>query len=94
MTSSMKQNKEVEEVKEEETGGFKLTQERINVINTATEYLNKIIDFEKWSTDNFFGPNVGQCYYIFEDFVRSNKHLIPKINKLMPPPRQPKSYNE
>jgi hypothetical protein len=66
--------------------GFEITQERIDVINTATEYLHKLNDLEKWCTDNFHGTNVGQCYYIFEDFVRSTKHLMPKITKGMPPP--------
>ncbi len=66
--------------------GFEITQERIDVVNKATEYLNKLNDLEKWCNNNFFGTNVGQCYYIFEDFVRSTKHLMPKITKLMPPP--------
>ena len=65
--------------------GFEITQERINVINTAVEYLHKLNDLEKWCDNNFHGKNVGQCYYIFEDFVRSTKHLMPQISKLMPP---------
>ena len=67
-------------------GGFEITQERIEVINKATEYMNKMGDFAEWCENNFYGTNVEQCYNIFKDFVKSNEHLMPKINKLMPPP--------
>ncbi|MCJ7637148.1 MAG: hypothetical protein MUO21_06625 [Nitrososphaeraceae archaeon] len=43
---------------------FEITQERIDVINTATEILQKLNDLEKWCNDKFHGKNVGQCYYI------------------------------
>ena len=64
--------------------GFEITQERIDVINTAMEYLHKFNELEKFVDNNFYGNNVGQCYYIFEDFVRSTKHIIQRINKAGP----------
>ena len=33
--------------------GFEITQERIDVINTAIEYLHKFIELEKWVDENF-----------------------------------------
>ena len=45
---------------------FRITQEHIDVIN-PTESLQKFNNLEKWCNSNFYGTNLGQCYYIFED---------------------------
>ncbi len=67
--------------------GFEITQERIDVMNTAAEFIKIIDDFAGWVDTNFYyGTYVEQGYRIFEDFVKSNRHIILKINKLMPPP--------
>jgi hypothetical protein len=69
--------------------GFEITQDRIDVMNKAAEFIKTIDDFAGWVDANFDegkGRNVEQGYRIFEDFVRSTKHIIPKITKLMPPP--------
>ena len=72
--------------RKKEENGFEITQERIDLMFKGAEYIRTIGDFAKWCDDNFYGNNVIQCYYIFEDVVKSNKHIILKINKLMPPP--------
>jgi hypothetical protein len=36
--------------------GFEITQERIDVINTATEYLHKLNDLESGALTIFMGP--------------------------------------
>ncbi len=61
---------------------FEINDDKIKVINTATETINKIGDFADWCDVNFEtqAPN---CYYVFEDFVNSNDHIIPEINKIM-----------
>jgi hypothetical protein len=61
--------------------GFEITQERIDVMNKAAEYIQTIDDFAGWVNDNFYGTNVEQGYHIFEDFVKSNRHIIKKIKK-------------
>ena len=59
--------------------GFEITQDRIDVVNKAAEYIKTIDDFLGWVNDNFKGNNVEQSYYICEDFVKSNEHIIKKI---------------
>jgi hypothetical protein len=63
---------------------FEITQERIDVIKKAAQYIKIIDDFTGWVDENFYGHNVVPCYYIMEDFVKSNEHIIKKINKVMP----------
>jgi hypothetical protein len=73
-----KNNKKKEEI------GFEITQERIDIVNKAAKYLKQIDDFCGFVDENFYGHNVVPYYYIMEDFVKSNEHIIRKINKVMP----------
>ncbi|MGD1837634.1 MAG: hypothetical protein ACPKPY_06205 [Nitrososphaeraceae archaeon] len=69
-------------VPQKESKGFKITQERIDVVNKATEYMKILSDFGTWSENNFHDTNVEKAYNIFEEFVKSNKNVIKKIKKL------------
>lgn len=53
-------NSKEEKKKEDSEKGFEITQERIAVINKATEYMKTIGDFYDWVSDNFYGTNVEQ----------------------------------
>ena len=68
---------------QQEGEGFEITQERIDVINKATEYINSVGNFAEWCEINFYGGNVEQCYNVFEDFVNSIDHITPKIDEIM-----------
>ena len=63
---------------------FELTQERIDLIKKAARYLKTIDDFSGFVDENFYGHNVVSYYYIMEDFVKSNEHIIQRINKVRP----------
>lgn len=60
---------------------FRITQEHIDVINTAQNIYKSLMIWKKWCNDKFYGNNVGECNNIIEDFVKSNEHIIPKIHK-------------
>ena len=60
---------------------FEITQERIDIIKNAEQYLKQIDDFNGFVDENFYSHNVIPCYYIMEDIVRSNEHIIRKINE-------------
>ena len=53
-------NSKEEKKKEDSEKGFEITQERIAVINKATEYMKTIGDFSDCVSDNFYGTNVEQ----------------------------------
>jgi hypothetical protein len=39
-------------------------------------------DFAHWVTDNITSVNVEECISIFEDYIKSNEHIIQRINKV------------
>jgi hypothetical protein len=47
-----------------------------SLMKTVTYFLN-------WSAINMNSIDVEECTSIFEDFVKSNQHIIQKINKVM-----------
>lgn len=57
--------------------------EQLDLITGKTaEYLKIIGDFSDWCAANIVENNIDlkECYYILEDFVKSNEHIIQKIN--------------
>jgi hypothetical protein len=63
---------------------FEITQERIDTINRAAPYIGTIGDFATWCVDNFDSIDIEESYYIIEDFVKSNEHIVQKISKIKP----------
>lgn len=63
---------------------FEITQDKIDVIKKAAQYIKQMDDFCGFVDENFYGHNVIPCYYIMEDFVKCNEHIIKNINKVMP----------
>jgi hypothetical protein len=48
-------------------------------------YMRTIDDFAHWVTANIMSNiNVEECTSIFEDYLKSNEHIIQRINKVMP----------
>jgi hypothetical protein len=48
-------------------------------------YMRTIDDFAHWVTANMMSDiNVEECTSIFEDYLKSNEHIIQRINKVMP----------
>jgi hypothetical protein len=48
-------------------------------------YTRTIDDFAHWVTANMMsGIDVQECTSIFEDYLKSNEHIIQRINKVMP----------
>ena len=48
-------------------------------------YMRTIDDFAHWVTANMMSNiNVEECTSIFEDYLKSNGHIIQRINKVMP----------
>ena len=46
-------------------------------------YMRTIEDFAHWVTDNIMSNmDVKECTNILEDFVKSNEHIIQRINKI------------
>jgi hypothetical protein len=39
-------------------------------------------DFAHWVTDNITNVDVEECISIFEDYIKSNEHIIQRINKV------------
>ena len=64
--------------------GFEITQERIDTLNKAASYIGTIGDFASWCANNFDSIDIEESYYIIEDFVVSNKHIVQKISKGRP----------
>ena len=51
--------------------GFEITQERIDVINTAMEYLHKFNELEKFVDNNFHGNNIGHATIFLKILLRA-----------------------
>ena len=48
-------------------------------------YMRTIDDFAHWVTANMMSSiDVEECTSIFEDYIKSNEHIIQRINKVMP----------
>ena len=48
-------------------------------------YMRTIDDFAHWVTVNMMSNlDVEECTSIFEDYLKSNEHIIQRINKVMP----------
>ena len=61
----------------------------INQLNNISIYyfhfIIKIDDFAYWVTANMMSSiDVEECTSIFEDYIKSNEHIIQRINKVMP----------
>ena len=72
------------EKKAEET-----TPDKFEKLATAGEksalYMRTIDDFAHWVTDNMVSSiDVKECTSILEDFVKSNEHIIKRIDKVRP----------
>jgi hypothetical protein len=48
----------------------------------ASVYMRTTEDFAHWVTDNITSINVEECISIFEDYIKSNEHIIQRINKV------------
>jgi hypothetical protein len=76
----------VNEKKEEETTP---TSNQFEKLATAGEksalYMRTIDDFAHWVTVNMMSNlDVEECTSILEDYIKSNEHIIQRINKVMP----------
>lgn len=61
---------------------FEITDDKIAVIDRATEIIKTTGDFAEWCTNNF-ETHAPQCYYVFEDFVNNNEQIASKIDKVI-----------
>ena len=51
----------------------------------AAFYIRTIDDFSHWVTANMMSSiDVEECTSILEDFVKTNEHIIHRINKVRP----------
>jgi hypothetical protein len=48
----------------------------------AALYMRTTEDFAHWVTDNITSVDVEECISIFEDYIKSNEHIIQRINKI------------
>jgi hypothetical protein len=48
----------------------------------AAVYMRTTEDFAHWVTDNITSIDVEECISIFEDYIKSNEHIIQRINKV------------
>jgi hypothetical protein len=68
---------------------FDIPQERIDEIVAITQNaisdLNTIYRFTQWVNANPENLDIEEVNSIYEDFVKSNEHIIEKINKLLYP---------
>lgn len=65
------------------------TSNQFEKLATASEnsalYMRTIEDFAHWVTANMMSSlDVEECTSIFEDYIKSNEHIIERINKVMP----------
>jgi hypothetical protein len=69
--------------------GFDGDHEILDKISAATKtsslFLRTITDFTKWCTVNIESIDLEQCHSIFDDFVKSNEHIIQRINGMKQP---------
>ena len=63
--------------------------EMVDLNKTVGIYLNTIGDFINWAAANVASIDIDEWYDIYQDFVKSNEHIIEKINKIRSP-----SYKE
>jgi len=65
------------------------TPDQFEKLATASEnsalYMRTLEDFAHWVTANMMsGIDVEECTNIFDDYIKSNEHIIQRINKIMP----------
>jgi hypothetical protein len=48
----------------------------------ATTYMQTIFDFFHWSAPNINNIDVEEIDSIFEDFIKSNEHIVQRINQV------------
>jgi hypothetical protein len=48
----------------------------------AAVYMRTTEDFAHWVTDNITSIDVEKCINIVEDYIKSNEHIIQRINKI------------
>ena len=66
------------------------TSDQFEKLATAGEksafYMRTIEDFAHWVTANMMSTSIDvkECTNILEDFVKSNEHIIQRINKVRP----------
>ena len=66
------------------------TPDQFEKLATAGEksafYMRTIEDFAHWVTANMMSTSIDvkECTSILEDFVKSNEHIIQRINKVRP----------
>lgn len=69
---------------------FDLSQKRIDEINetthTVVEFMEIMSSFANWVSANNPNIDLKEVVSIYEDYVRSNRHIIKRISKVMPPP--------
>jgi hypothetical protein len=60
-----------------------ITQERFEKLERdserATAYMQTISDFFHWSAPNMDNINVEEIDSIYEDFIKSNEHIVERI---------------
>ena len=61
---------------------FEISEEKINFVDKAAEYMGILEHFANWAGSNINDINVEKTFGIFEDFVKSNDHIIKKIKQL------------
>jgi len=65
------------------------TPEKFEKLATAGEktafYIRTIDDFAHWVTANIMSTSIDveECINILEDYIKSNEHIIQRINKVM-----------
>ena len=74
---------------------FDLTDERIDeIVATADKtisYINTIADFSIWVIANIARLDIEEINSLYEDFLKSNEHIIEKIDKIRHPSASPDS---
>jgi len=65
------------------------TPDQFEKLATAGEnsalYMRTLEDFAHWVTAIMMsGIDVEECTNIFDDYIKSNEHIIQRINKIMP----------
>jgi hypothetical protein len=48
----------------------------------AALYMRTTEDFAHWVTDNITSVDAEECISIFQDYLKSNEHIIQRINKV------------
>ena len=65
---------------------FDLPWERIDEICATNQklalYINTIVDFSSWVSNNLADLEIETWYSIYEEFIQNNQDLIEKINKI------------